>query len=65
MVAKYFASRTASQAAVDAVQLHGAQGVSAEYPVARYLRDSRIPEIIEGSTQIQQTTIANLPLGEF
>jgi len=65
MVAKYFASRTAAQAAVDAVQLHGAAGVSTEYPVARYLRDSRIPEIIEGSTQIQQTTIADLPLGEF
>jgi hypothetical protein len=58
-MAKYFASRTASKASIDAVQLHGANGCSSSYPVERYLRDARIMEIIEGSTQIQQLTIAD------
>ncbi len=57
-VAKYFASTAAAQAASDAVQIHGANGCSADYPVQRYLRDTKIMEIIEGSTQIQQITIA-------
>ncbi|HYP26946.1 MAG TPA: acyl-CoA dehydrogenase family protein [Blastocatellia bacterium] len=57
-IAKYFASRTATKAAGDAVQIHGANGCSNHYPVERYLRDSKIMEIIEGSTQMQQITIA-------
>ena len=57
-VAKYFASTAATRAALDAVQLHGANGCTDRYPVERYLRDSRVMEIIEGSTQIQQVTIA-------
>lgn len=57
-VAKYFASRAATRAALDAVQIHGARGCSEDHPVERYLRDSRVMEIIEGSTQIQQVTIA-------
>ena len=56
--AKYFASRTAMQAALNAVQIHGAIGCSSEAPVQRYLRDAKVMEIIEGSTQIQQITIA-------
>jgi glutaryl-CoA dehydrogenase (non-decarboxylating) len=57
-VAKYFASRAALKAAMDAVQIHGANGCGSEYPVGRYLRDARIMEIIEGSTQIQQLIIS-------
>lgn len=57
-IAKYFASMVAGRAANDAVQIHGALGCSSEYPVQRYLRDARIMEVIEGSTQIQQITIA-------
>lgn len=57
-IAKYFASTTAAKAATDAVQIHGANGCSGDYPVQRYLRDSKIMEIIEGSNQIQQITIA-------
>src|SRR5579875_82350 len=57
-IAKYFASTIAARAANDAVQIHGANGCSEEYSVQRYLRDSRVMEIIEGSTQIQQSTIA-------
>lgn len=65
MVAKYYASRTARQAAADAVQLHGANGVTDDYPVARYLRDATVMEIIEGSTQIQQISIAKYPPAEL
>ncbi len=57
-MAKYFASRAAMKSATDAVQLHGALGTSAELPVARYFRDAKVMEIIEGSTQIQQVAIA-------
>jgi len=57
-MAKYFASRTAVKAANDAVQMHGANGCSDAYPVARYLRDAKIMEIIEGSNQMQQLLIA-------
>lgn len=64
-VAKYFASRTAVRAAHDAVQLHGANGLSPDYPVGRYLRDAKVAEIIEGSSQIQQITIPDSPLEEL
>jgi glutaryl-CoA dehydrogenase (non-decarboxylating) len=57
-VAKYFSSRAAMKAALDAVQIHGAAGCSSQHPVQRYLRDAKILEIIEGSNQIQQITIA-------
>jgi hypothetical protein len=65
MAAKYYASTMATRAANDAVQIHGANGISADYPVGRYLRDSRVMEIIEGSTQIQQITIPQLDLQEL
>ena len=65
LVAKYFSSKAAVRAANDAVQLHGANGLTDDYPVARYLRDARVTEIIEGSTQIQQISIAKNPPGEL
>jgi glutaryl-CoA dehydrogenase (non-decarboxylating) len=58
VVAKYFAARVAEQAASTAVQIHGANGCSSQYPVQRYLRDSKILQIIEGSVQMQQVLIA-------
>jgi len=64
-VAKYFASTAAVRAADDAVQLHGANGCSSEYPVQRYLGDAKIMEIIEGSSQIQQITIAEYGYQEY
>lgn len=57
-IAKYHASTAATRAAADAVQIHGANGCTQDYPVERYLRDARVMEIIEGSTQIMQITIA-------
>lgn len=57
-MAKYFASRTAAVSASDAVQILGANGCSPDYPAERLYRDSKVMEIIEGSTEIQQLTIA-------
>ncbi|MBM7776555.1 alkylation response protein AidB-like acyl-CoA dehydrogenase [Actinokineospora baliensis] len=62
LIAKYFASRAAFAAAAAAVQAHGASGVSSDYPVQRYLRDAKIQEIIEGTSEIQQVQIAELTL---
>ncbi|MBH8554258.1 acyl-CoA dehydrogenase family protein [Nostocaceae cyanobacterium CENA357] len=64
-IAKYFASTTATKIANDAVQIHGGNGCSSEYPVERYLRDAKIMEIIEGSTQIQQIAIADYAYQEY
>ncbi|MBI1873305.1 MAG: acyl-CoA dehydrogenase family protein [Acidobacteria bacterium] len=60
-MAKYFASTMARRAADDCVQIHGASGCSGDYPAQRYLRDAKIMEIIEGTTQLQQLTIAQGP----
>ncbi|WP_433580121.1 acyl-CoA dehydrogenase family protein [Nocardia brasiliensis] len=57
-MAKQFAATAAVSAANAAVQLHGARGCSDEYPVARYLRDAKVMEIIEGSTQLQHVLIS-------
>lgn len=56
--AKYFASKMVNQVASDAVQIHGANGCSRDYPVERYLRDARINEIIEGTSQMHEMLIA-------
>lgn len=56
--AKYFSARCADRAASAALQLHGANGLSDRYPVQRYLRDAKVMNIIEGSTQIQQVVLA-------
>lgn len=57
-VAKYFASTAAARHAAEAVQIHGANGCGPDYPVARYYRDAKVMEIIEGSNEVQRTTIA-------
>jgi len=57
-IAKYFASTAAMQCASDAVQIQGARGASGGAAVARYFRDAKVMEIIEGSSQIQQLSIA-------
>jgi alkylation response protein AidB-like acyl-CoA dehydrogenase len=58
LVAKYLASTTAQRVANDAVQIHGAVGCSSGHPVQRHLRDAKVMEIIEGTTQIHQIKIA-------
>lgn len=64
-MAKYQASKMANRAAGDAVQLHGAIGCHRDSPVQRYMRDAKVMEIIEGSTQIQQVTIAQFAYREL
>jgi len=59
MIAKYYASTAAKRVADDAVQLQGALGCSQESDVERFYRDAKVMEIIEGSNQIQQITIAD------
>ncbi len=56
-VAKYFASEAAVRAATDAVQVHGGNGYSNEYPVERYLRDAKVTTIYEGTSEIQKLII--------
>lgn len=56
--AKYFASTMVAKVASDAVQIHGANGCSEDYPLQRYFRDAKIMEIIEGSNQMQQIMIS-------
>ena len=65
MVAKHFAAATAMRAATDAVQIHGGNGCHEDFPVSRWFRDAKVMEIIEGSTQIQQSTIARFELEEL
>jgi hypothetical protein len=50
---KYYAAEMANKIATDAVQIHGGNGFTTEYPVERYLRDARITNIYEGTSQIQ------------
>jgi alkylation response protein AidB-like acyl-CoA dehydrogenase len=63
-IAKYFASTAAARHASAAVQIHGANGCGPDFPVARLYRDAKVAEIIEGSTEIQQITIAG-SAGQF
>lgn len=58
LIAKYFASTMVTRVANNAVQIHGAHGCSSEYSVQRYLRDAKVMEIIEGSTQLLEVSIA-------
>jgi alkylation response protein AidB-like acyl-CoA dehydrogenase len=57
-MAKLFASETAMDVTIDAVQLHGGYGYSREYPVERMMRDAKILEIGEGTSEIQRLVIA-------
>ena len=57
-VAKYYASQAAVHACDSAVQIHGGYGYTREFPVERYLRDVKLAEIGEGTTEIQKLVIA-------
>jgi len=57
-MAKLFASRTAVESALEAIQIHGGYGYVREYLVERYLRDAKITEIYEGTSEIQRIVIA-------
>jgi len=58
-VAKLFASEMATRVTHKAMQIHGGNGYSREYPVERMYRDARITEIYEGTSEIQRLVIAS------
>jgi alkylation response protein AidB-like acyl-CoA dehydrogenase len=62
-MAKLFASEVARDVTNDAIQVHGGYGYVSEYKVERYLRDAKLTEIGEGTSQIQRLVIARNLLG--
>jgi butyryl-CoA dehydrogenase len=63
-MAKLFASETAMMCAVKGIQIHGGYGYVTEYPAERHLRDAKITEIYEGTSEIQRILIATQLLKE-
>jgi alkylation response protein AidB-like acyl-CoA dehydrogenase len=57
-MAKLFASETAMWVTNEAVQIHGGYGYVTDYPVERHLRDAKVTEIYEGTSEIQRIVIA-------
>jgi butyryl-CoA dehydrogenase len=57
-IAKLFASEMATRVTHKAIQIHGGNGYSREYPVERAYRDARITEIYEGTSEIQRLVIS-------
>jgi alkylation response protein AidB-like acyl-CoA dehydrogenase len=62
-MAKLFAGEAAVQIALEALQIHGGYGYIKEYPVERYLRDSKLGTIGEGTSEVQKLVIARGLLG--
>jgi butyryl-CoA dehydrogenase len=61
-ISKLFASEMATRVTHKAIQIHGGNGYSREYPVERAYRDARITEIYEGTSEIQRLVIASWAL---
>ena len=57
-MAKLFAAETAMEMTTKAVQYHGGYGYTREYPVERMMRDAKITEIYEGTSEVQRMVIA-------
>jgi len=57
-MAKLYSSKVAVECALEAIQVHGGYGYVREYLVERYLRDAKITEIYEGTSEIQRIVIA-------
>ncbi|MDH3495927.1 MAG: acyl-CoA dehydrogenase family protein [Gemmatimonadota bacterium] len=64
-MAKLYASELAMRATTAAVQLHGGYGYTADYPVERMMRDAKVCEIGEGTSEIQRIVIARSLLGDL
>lgn len=57
-IAKLFASELAMRNTIKAIQLHGGYGYTKDYPVERFMRDAKIGEIGEGTSEVQRMVIA-------
>jgi alkylation response protein AidB-like acyl-CoA dehydrogenase len=64
-MAKLFCSELAMRATIKAVQIHGGYGYTKDYPVERMMRDAKICEIGEGTSEIQRIVIARHLLRQF
>jgi butyryl-CoA dehydrogenase len=64
-MAKLFCSELAMRVTIGAVQLHGGYGYTKDYPVERFMRDAKICEIGEGTSEIQRIVIARHLLKEL
>jgi len=64
-MAKLYASKIAVECALEAIQIHGGYGYVREYLVERYLRDAKITEIYEGTSEIQKMVISRTLLDAF
>lgn len=64
-MAKLFASKVAVNNSLEAIQIHGGYGYVREYHVERFLRDSKITEIYEGTSEIQKLVIARELLKQY
>jgi hypothetical protein len=62
-MAKMYATDVAARSASDAVQIHGAAGVSPEYRVGRMYRDAKVLQIVEGSNDLHRALIGEIELG--
>jgi short/branched chain acyl-CoA dehydrogenase len=62
-MAKYFCSEIAERVASESVEVYGGYGFTKDYPVEKYLRDSKIGKIYEGTSFMQLQTIAKMILG--
>ncbi len=63
-MAKLFAAETAMEVTTKAVQFHGGYGYTREYPVERMMRDAKITEIYEGTSEVQRMVIAGKLFGK-
>ncbi len=63
-MAKYYASTIGTKATDMAISIHGMYGITKEYPVERFLRDEKLMEIGEGTSEIQKIVIARKILGK-
>ena len=57
-MAKLYASRCAMKVTTEVVQLFGGYGYTKDYPVERMMRDAKITEIYEGTSEVQQMVIS-------
>jgi butyryl-CoA dehydrogenase len=63
-MAKLFASDVAMEVTVEAVQIFGGYGYMQEYPIEKYMRDAKITQIYEGTSEIQRNTIGRAVVKE-
>ena len=63
-MAKLFAAETAMKVTTKCVQFHGGYGYTADYPVERMMRDAKITEIYEGTSEVQKIVIAANTFGK-